>query len=173
MNMKHYAFQQYDYHVWANKRVFEHLKQLPPEIYRREVQSVFKCAADLVSHIFNVDNVWLNVIKGESFMTILKKMKELQEKTTGVSLEEMETFYSGVTLQYEAFFAEQKDLDLIVHPEHPKLGKLTASLSDLIQHVVNHGTYHRGNLTAMLRQMGHPGVPTDYIYFLYAIAKSD
>ncbi|MEH7531611.1 DinB family protein, partial [Priestia megaterium] len=31
----------------------------------------------------------------------------------------------------------------------------------------NHGTYHRGNITAMLRQLGHPGVMTDYVLYLY------
>ncbi|MFC0332820.1 DinB family protein [Paenibacillus sepulcri] len=29
--------------------------------------------------------------------------------------------------------------------------------------LVNHGTYHRGNITAILRQLGHPGTPTDYV----------
>ncbi|MEC5258611.1 DinB family protein [Bacillus amyloliquefaciens] len=30
---------------------------------------------------------------------------------------------------------------------------------------MNHGTYHRGNISAMLHQMGYKGVPTDYIFF--------
>ncbi|MEK3724277.1 DinB family protein [Paenibacillus sp. FSL H8-0034] len=46
--------------------------------------------------------------------------------------------------------------------------KLNVPLVELVQHVVNHGTYHRGNITAMLRQLGHKGVPTDYIFYLYA-----
>lgn len=33
--------------------------------------------------------------------------------------------------------------------------------------IVNHGTYHRGNLTVMLRQLGRSGVSTDYIFYLY------
>ena len=37
----------------------------------------------------------------------------------------------------------------------------------MILHVVNHGTYHRGNITAMLRQMGYASVPTDYGIYLY------
>ena len=51
--------------------------------------------------------------------------------------------------------------------QHPKLGTLESTYADTILHVVNHGTYHRGNVTAMLRQLGHSGVPTDYMYYLY------
>jgi uncharacterized damage-inducible protein DinB len=169
--MAHYAIQNYNYHVWANQRVFEHLKKMPPEIYRLEIQSVFKSVVDLVIHIFNVDNVWLSVMKGLDFVAILKKRKELQDLTTGKSIEEIETLYSALVLQYESFFAEVVDLDKILLLNHPKFGELTLPLSEIVRHVVNHGTYHRGNLTAMLRQMGHEGVPTDYIHYLYAVAK--
>jgi uncharacterized damage-inducible protein DinB len=41
----------------------------------------------------------------------------------------------------------------------------------MILHVVNHGTYHRGNITAMLRQMGYASVPTDYGIYLYINKK--
>ncbi|NHM32597.1 DinB family protein [Neobacillus terrae] len=32
--------------------------------------------------------------------------------------------------------------------------------------MANHGTYHRGNITAMLWSLGHKSTSTDYIYFL-------
>jgi len=35
----------------------------------------------------------------------------------------------------------------------------------IMQHVVNHGTYHRGQVIAMLRQLGAKGVATDLIAF--------
>lgn len=37
---------------------------------------------------------------------------------------------------------------------------------DIIQHVMNHGTYHRGNVSAILHQLGQKSVSTDFIYFL-------
>ncbi|MDF2647517.1 MAG: dinB [Paenibacillus sp.] len=42
------------------------------------------------------------------------------------------------------------------------------SLSEMVLQVVNHGTYHRGNITAMLRQMGHASVMTEYALFWYS-----
>jgi uncharacterized damage-inducible protein DinB len=44
---------------------------------------------------------------------------------------------------------------------------MKTSVSELVPHVVNHGTYHRGNITAMLRQMGYASVSTDYGIYLY------
>jgi uncharacterized damage-inducible protein DinB len=36
----------------------------------------------------------------------------------------------------------------------------------MLQHVVNHGTYHRGQITTMLRQLGaEPPKSTDLIAF--------
>lgn len=71
--------------------------------------------------------------------------------------------------QYETFFEGIENLDKVISIEHPRYGKLETPISDLVRHVVNHGTYHRGNITAMLRQQGHPGVPTDYVFYLYEI----
>ncbi len=38
-------------------------------------------------------------------------------------------------------------------------------LLDLLLHVVNHSSYHRGQLTTMLRRVGATPVATDYVYF--------
>ena len=42
------------------------------------------------------------------------------------------------------------------------------SLSEMVMHIVTHATYHRGNITSMLRQMGHASVTTDYTRYWYS-----
>lgn len=44
---------------------------------------------------------------------------------------------------------------------------MNTSAAELVPHVVNHGTYHRGNITAMLRQMGYASTSTDYGLYLF------
>ncbi|MGE7186477.1 DinB family protein [Peribacillus sp. NPDC006672] len=56
--------------------------------------------------------------------------------------------------------------------QHPQVGLLDTHLSELVQHVINHGTYYRGNLTAMIRQQGYSSVPTDYVFYLYEISST-
>ncbi|HEY2930277.1 MAG TPA: DinB family protein, partial [Acidobacteriota bacterium] len=39
-------------------------------------------------------------------------------------------------------------------------------LADQMQHVINHSSYHRGQLITMLRQLGAPGIGTDLISYI-------
>lgn len=41
----------------------------------------------------------------------------------------------------------------------------TYRLEDLLRHVVNHSTYHRGQAAFLLRQLGHKALPTDYLLY--------
>jgi uncharacterized damage-inducible protein DinB len=38
-------------------------------------------------------------------------------------------------------------------------------LAPILQHVVNHSTYHRGQIATMLRQLGTKAIPTDLIAY--------
>jgi uncharacterized damage-inducible protein DinB len=165
--VKPHALQLYDYHVWANQRVFEHLKELPQDIYRKEIQSVFSSISEVFVHIYIADTIWLNVMSVNSFDKA-EMRAQLREKTKGKSVEEMETMFFNLSEQFEEFFDRQGNLNQAIFPEHPHFGRLETNLFELVQHVVNHGTYHRGNITAMLRQLGYPGVMTDYVVYLYA-----
>jgi uncharacterized damage-inducible protein DinB len=107
----------------------------------------------------------VRLCKNHKYESILRP---LQEETKDRSIEDIEAMYLELTEQYQAFFDQQEDMDKLITSEHPHYGKLETELLQLVQHVVNHGTYHRGNITTMLRQLGHPGVSTDYIFYLFA-----
>lgn len=165
--MKHSAIQQYDYHKWANNRVFDHLEKLPDEVYEREIKSVFSSLKEVLIHIYQVDGMWLSVMSGDSFSETMNVIKQLKEKSENPNLGEMRTLFKEINLQYDEFFSEEDDLDEVISIEHPRYGKMDTPIAELVKHVVNHGSYHRGNITAMLRQQGQAGVPTDYIFYLY------
>lgn len=169
--MKHHLLRLYDYHIWANQKVFGHLKELPQNIYHKEIQSVFSSISEVIVHIYITDTIWLGIMAGDSFDDIVKLGNQLREKTKGKSIEEIETMFVDLSGQYKAFFDRQENLDQAVFPEHPHFGRLETNLFELVQHVVNHGTYHRGNVTAMLRQLGHPGVMTDYVLYLFEMKR--
>ncbi len=169
--MKNPTVKLFDYHKWANSRIFNHLKELPDEVYNTEIKSVFSSISEVIVHIYQVDAMWLSVMSGNSFEKTMEVIKQIKEKSSGQNMEGMESLYKDVIQNYESFFEGVKDLDKVIQIEHPRYGKLETPVSDLVRHVVNHGTYHRGNITAMLRQQGHAGVPTDYIYYLYEIAN--
>jgi uncharacterized damage-inducible protein DinB len=157
----------YNYHLWANQRIFSHLKGLPQDIYHKEIKNVFASISEVLGHIYATDTIWLSVMSGYKFDEIVKSGKQLRENTKDKSIEEMEVMFLNLSERFKAFFDHQDNLDQVVFCEHPNFGQLETTLFELIQNVVNHGTYHRGNITAMLRQMGYYGIVTDYVAYLY------
>lgn len=169
--MKHSAQRQYDYNKWANSRVFNHLKELPDTVYDGKIESVFSSIEEVIVHVYQVDGMWLSVMSGNSFDETMEVIQQLKENSNNQDLDGMHELYSQINQQYESFFEELDDLDEAITIEHPTYGKLETPISDLVRHVVNHGTYHRGNITAMIRQQGHAGVPTDYVFYLNEISS--
>ncbi|WP_100013153.1 DinB family protein [Lentibacillus sediminis] len=165
--MEHRILQLYNYHVWANNRFFETLKELPQTVYTQEIQSVFPSIAETLVHVYTTDTIYLGVMREKSMNEIQASIIQAQENTKGKGPGEMEALYAELTKQYKAFFNSQEDMDKAMAVVHPTFGQLETHLSELVQHVVNHGTYHRGNLTAMIRQQGYTSVPNDYIVYLY------
>lgn len=161
------AMKMYDYHVWANQRVFQHLKQLPDSVFKKTVKSVFSSISDVLTHLYSTDITWLETMKGSSFHDTVKEVERRKSEAAGATIDELEALYDALSKEFYSFFAEQKDPEQIIITEHPQYGRYEFILADLIHHVVNHGTYHRGNVTAMLRQQGERGIPTDYVFFLF------
>ncbi|MFC7442222.1 DinB family protein [Laceyella putida] len=69
--------------VWANQKLFDHLKELPQNIYNQEMQSVLPSISKAFSHIYVVDHIWLKVMSGERFESIRGMMDKLEEETKG------------------------------------------------------------------------------------------
>jgi len=157
----------YQFHVWANQRMFDRLKELPREIYTQEVQSIFPTVSAAMAHIYMTDSVWMDILAGksmnEALAYMLPKEKELGEK----SLEELEAMYASLAERFQVFLNQQEDLEQTIMLDNPYAGKRETRLSEIILQVVNHGTYHRGNVSAMLRQMGHASIMTEYALFWY------
>lgn len=164
--MKHDSLRLYDYNLWANERVFQRLQELPREVCDQEIQSVFPTITQTLKHMLLTDHVWLLAMKGDSYENVGKTVGRLSQELEGKSLEEIHAGFAEAAEKFKDFLS-QIDLDATAPYSHPAMGTIQAPYSDIIQHVVNHGTYHRGNISAMLRQLGHAGASHDYIYFLF------
>ncbi|PFW71995.1 damage-inducible protein DinB [Priestia aryabhattai] len=165
--MSHHLLKLCDYHAWANQKIFDRLKELSEDIYDKEIQSVFSSISKVMAHIYVSDNIWLDCISGKKFDEAFASANQLREEIETKRIEDVETMFFDLSGRYKAFLNRQEDIETAFVLETSFAGRLETRLSDVVQHVVNHGTYHRGNITAMLRQLGHPGVMTDYILYLY------
>ncbi|TWT13228.1 DinB family protein [Planomicrobium sp. CPCC 101079] len=163
---KHRAAKMYDYHVWANRRVFENLRQQPESIYNSQIQSVFSSVSEVLLHMYMVEMAWFETMKGTLFDNTSKKIEQAALELKGQPLEVVEMAFEAMAEEFQGFLANQKDLEQVLEVMHPHYGRSEFALADMIHHVVNHGTYHRGNISAMSHQQGEKGAPTDYIFFV-------
>ncbi|MFB7642876.1 DinB family protein [Peribacillus butanolivorans] len=169
--MKNSSLKFYDYHIWANNKVFAHLQTLPPNVTTEEVTSVFPSIKDTLVHMYVVDHGWLSTILRDESSDIdnMKERVEVLAKTAQKQdITGLQKLYDNLFLEFRQAFNEINDFDQI---ESIFFGQLDCSYHDMITHIVNHGTYHRGNITAMLRQLGFTGCNTDYAAFLFEQQK--
>lgn len=159
--------QLYDYNEWANTQIFNRLKELPKDVYRQEVQSVFSSISHVLAHVYLSDLGWIEVFSGKSMDDSLMLQEQLKEETVSKGIEEMEAMFLKLSDRYKLFLNKMENSDKPLVIENPNGDLMETSVFEQVPHVVNHGTYHRGNITAMLRQMGYVSIPTDYGLYLY------
>ncbi|WP_036717865.1 DinB family protein [Paenibacillus sp. JCM 10914] len=158
--------QLYDYHVWANERLFNHLEELPEDVFHAEVTSVFPSVSQTLAHMYLFERLYMSVLAEIPNEEIFPKIPGWTEEAQGKNVSEMRRLFAGAAEQFYELLRRTPDLDKAMTITHPNYGSLGTHFSDILRHVVNHGTYHRGNVTAMLRQQGYAGVPTDYMFYL-------
>jgi uncharacterized damage-inducible protein DinB len=56
-------------------------------------------------------------------------------------------------------------LDRVVEFKTMTSGVIAGPLAHFLQHLANHGTYHRGQIATMLRQLGTKATGTDLVRF--------
>lgn len=156
--MKELTIQLFDYHLWANERLIQHLRGLPKEIFLNKVESVFPTIAETFGHMIAVDKLWYSRMKGKNLQQIGTKQFNTIEET----LEASADLHNNI----KCFLVSTENVENMVFYQNTRGDQFNNQISEIVQHIVNHGTYHRGNISAMIRQMGYEGTSTDYIGYL-------
>ncbi|WP_439196899.1 DinB family protein [Bacillus amyloliquefaciens] len=157
----------YQYHVWANKALLERIKELPSNVLYEEVHSSYPTIAQTFSHIWAVDVMWLQVLKGIDMQEALEGSMAYAEKAHLYSADEFAASYEELASQFEEWMNSQTDLEQKMILNNPWLGYRETAYSEILFHVANHGTYHRGSITTMLRQQGYASAMNDLVLYWY------
>jgi len=159
--VKKLILQFFDYHSWANNQLIDHLSKLPKEIIHKEVNSVFPSISQTFAHMYAVDKLWFLRVSGKSVNSI--------EAQPFITTQEMNDAFTYLHNEMLEFLNLIDDLEQPVIYTNTKGEHFRNSIREIIYHIVNHGTYHRGNIAAMIRQLGYQGISTDYIYYLGSV----
>ncbi|MBZ5518892.1 DinB family protein [Bacillus sp. NEAU-CP5] len=162
-----HAKNMYQYHVWANKALLERIKELPSNVLYKEVRSSYPTIAQTFSHIFAVDAMWLQVLKGIDMQEAVEGSAAYAERAHLYSADEFAASYEELASQFEEWMNSQTDLEQKMNLNNPWLGYRETAYSEILFHVANHGTYHRGSITTMLRQQGYASAMNDLVLYWY------
>jgi len=139
----------FDYDRWATDRQVAVIEKLSAEQYAKDLGSSYGGIRGTLVHIFAAELLWYARWNGDSPTTIITEadiptLPMLRDRWSALRFE-MDRFTSNLTDEKLAETLAYKDLqgNPYVQP-----------LSHLIRHVINHSTYHRGQITTMMRQLG-------------------
>jgi len=150
-----------DYHYWGRDRLLDAVEPLTAEQFTRDMGSSFKSIRDTLAHLYFAEWAWYSRWVGHSptQWPDLARFGDLATLRQGWNENEANV----------RAFVEHLDETGIERVIEYKLlnGQPGATpFWQMLQHVVNHGSYHRGQVTTMLRQMGAaPGKSMDLIAF--------
>jgi uncharacterized damage-inducible protein DinB len=151
----------YDYNRWANRRLLEAAATLTPAQFTQDRGSSFGSVRDTLAHIYASDAVWLARWKGASPSAYPEAAGFPSIAVLAVAWEQLEQARGE-------FLANLTDaaLDEVVSYTNVQRERWRYPRRQMMQHVVNHSTYHRGQVVTLLRQHGVPAPGTDLLLFL-------
>jgi uncharacterized damage-inducible protein DinB len=149
-----------EFNVWANHRVLAAVEALTSEQFTRDLGSSYSSVRDTLAHIMGVEWVWLERLQGTS-PDAIPSAKDYAD------LNALRSRWNEIEKSFQEYMEEltKAELDEEVAYKTFSFGPGKNPRWQIIQHLVNHGSYHRGQIVTMLRQLGAKGVSMDLITY--------
>jgi uncharacterized damage-inducible protein DinB len=138
-----------DYHYWARDRLLDAIEPLGRAEFTRDLGSSFCSVRDTLSHLHGAEWVWLSRLQGSSPTALLPHERIPDLATARAAWAESESGFRAFVGGLDA-----DALDRLLEYRLLNGSPGTSRVWHIVQHVVNHATYHRGQVTTMLRQLG-------------------
>ena len=147
------------YTAWATDRLLKAAAQLTPEQLSTDHGSADRSVLGTLVHVFGADRIWLSRVAGPARSTFVDDEER--------QLEALQSAWPAVLERWDAHLASHSDATVCNEIHYTSLAGLPfqTPLWQIVLHVVNHGTHHRGQVSGFLRRMGHVPPPLDLIAY--------
>jgi len=138
-----------DYNYWARDRVLDAVDALSADEFSRDLGSSFRSVRETLVHMYSAEWVWHSRWRGHSPTAHVSTDAFTDQAAVRRLWGEHETLVRE--------YIDSLDDVAIGQVTAYRLFSGTAGASpvwQMVQHVVNHATYHRGQVVTMLRQLG-------------------
>jgi uncharacterized damage-inducible protein DinB len=150
-----------DYHYWARDRMLNALEGLSAEQYNKDLGSSFKSIRETVVHVYAAEWAWCSRWHGTSPTALLSS-----EPYPDVASIRNAWAENEARVRAFADGLGESGIDQVIEYKMLNGSSGASPFWQMLQHVVNHASYHRGQVTTMLRQLGAaPAKSMDMIAF--------
>ena len=159
--MKQLLQQYAAYNIWANKIILERIARLPDDIIYKETKSSFTSIYKTVVHLMDVESIWWQRLK-------LQEHVEWPGKSFNGAFEELSKQLLFLSRQWSEWVSNSNEVNLthVFAYHNSKKEYFKQPVYEMLLHLFNHQTYHRGQLVTMMREHGIEKIPaTDFIVF--------
>lgn len=151
----------YDFNTWANRLTLDACASLSPDQFLRGLGSSFGSVRDTLAHIYGAEWIWRERFQDRVPAGGLPKAEDFPDFD---SIRDRLTAMDAALVDFVAAL-KPEDLGRVIEFKTMTSGVISAPLAHFLQHLANHGTYHRGQIATMLRQLGTKANGTDLLRF--------
>jgi uncharacterized damage-inducible protein DinB len=139
-----------DYSSWASRRLVDAVSQLSPEDLTRDFATADRSILGTLVHIYAADRAWIGRIEGAPPDTFV-------DPAIDMHLSVLQNDWPVVQQRWHTMAANLDDnaVQTVVSYTDTKGNPYKNTIQQIVLHVVNHATHHRGQVSGFLRTMGH------------------
>lgn len=150
----------FNYNYWANQKLFDVLLQVPPDAFTQSIAGSYDSIRNTMVHMLSAEWGWLSRCGGP------KRPGRLNPNDYR-SVTSLKKAWEQVEQHALAFIdtLDDSDLDRQIEYATGVDVKRMMPLGELMQHAVNHNVHHRGQVSLLLRMLGHTPGNFDILFY--------
>lgn len=148
-----------EYNYWANKRITDAILQMDEATHQQHVPNSFTNLYATILHMWDAESIWWQRMK-------LHEKLLIPSQTFNPNMKEAINGLISQSQLWADFVTSASEMKLLHVFEYKNSHKeiFRQPLNEVVLHVFNHGTYHRGQLVTMMHALGQAKIPpTDFI----------
>ena len=160
IQLKEILTQYASYNVWANERIANAVLSQPAELQQKNMVSSFSSLQSTLQHIWYAENIWWQrLLLVENIQPVSNGQYSMDEIAAGL-IDQSKKWFDWVEK------SKPHALEHVFAYRNSKKEQFKQPVFQVLMHMFNHATYHRGQIVTMLRQLGVERIPaTDFIVF--------
>ena len=165
---KEYFIELFDFNHWANTIVCNWLEQIADDQWNKEINSSFNSIQKTVLHVISAEKAWTERLKKNP------NVIWLQNEYAGTKQAHID-LWKETSSELRSFIETFSEEELNKNLDFKRINGDAYSMPyyQVFAHVVNHSTYHRGQLVTMLRQVGFTNVQSTDLMSFYRITSQN